>query len=371
VNVSRASFAVRPVPAPEALAIRAALLQAMREPAPAARTLAESALQADPKLALAHEVLGRIADSEGRPGDAREAFARAVDNGSQSYFAHYRLAQLLWKTDADRPTLERMAAVLEKASELNPDDPWSLSFLADTRVDLEKADTALEPARKAVQLAPGEAHHRQALARVLGNMGRIDEAQQEAGRGLALAKDDKSRAYSREQMVWLARLRDHAASTAAAPATAEETSAPVASETAEAVPAETSKAPAQGASKQGARSGQPMRHPCAAGDAKGCRDWLAAAETACAGGSIDACTSAGSAYTGAPGVTPDPAKAIRMLEKACAGKSQDGCVNLAVNLVNNGRAEDRTRALDLLAKACAAGHQPACGLRTQIESMRR
>jgi hypothetical protein len=35
------------------------------------------------------------------------------------------------------------------------------------------------------------------------------------------------------------------------------------------------------------------------------------------------------------------------------------------------RAEDRTRALDLLAKACAGGHGAACGLRTQIESMRR
>jgi len=208
VNVDRASFAVRPVGEAEAQALRAAFLSAMREPIPAARALAESALKADPKQPIAHEVMGLIADDEKKRDEARDAFGRAVDNGSLSFWAHYRLAQLLWKRDADRPTLERIAKALEKSAELNPDYAWALSFLGDTRVALDDAAGALEPARKAVALAPGESYHRRTLARVLSAAGQLDAAQQEAGRALALAKEEDDKGEARELLAWIARQQE-------------------------------------------------------------------------------------------------------------------------------------------------------------------
>jgi len=210
VNVDRASFRSRPVPPPEADALRAAFLSAMQEPPAAARALAEGALKADPRQPLAFEVMGLMADDEKRTDDARTAFAQAVENGSQSYWAHYRLAQLLWKPDNDRATRERIAQALEKATQLNPDHAWSFRYLADTRVNLEDAAGAMEPARKAVLLAPGEPWHRRTLARVLGHAGQLDAAQQEAGRALALSKDEENKRQSREMLVWLAKKREAA-----------------------------------------------------------------------------------------------------------------------------------------------------------------
>lgn len=360
VNVDRASFRMRPVGAPEAAALRAAFLSAMREPAPAARALAESAQKADPNQPVAHEVVGLIADDENRPDEARPAFALAVEHGSQSFYAHYRLAQLLWKPGNDRGTLERIAKVLEKSAQLNPDHAWSHRYLADTRVSLGDAAAALEPARKAVLLAPGEPFHRSTLARVLGSVGQLDAAQQEAGRSLALAKTDEEKRQARELMVWLSRKRDAATAPTAAAATSD-AGAPVPAS----VSTEGDTSP-----DEGGRTIPLDRHPCEMNDPKLCRSWLAQAGTACAGGSLEACSSAGWAYSGAPGVTPDPAKAARMLEKACSGGLQEGCINLAVNLANRRTPEALSRALDLLAKACAAGSKQACALQASLKARR-
>jgi TPR repeat protein len=359
VNVDRAAFRLRPVSAPEATALRAAFQSAIDEPAPVARALAESALSADPRQPLAHEALGLIADRENRPDDARAAFALAVENGSQSYWAHYRLAQLLWKPDNDRATLERIARALEKSSQLNPDHAWSFSYLADTRVDLDDAAGAMSPARQAVLLAPGEPYHRRSLARVLGHAGQLDAAQQEAGRALALSKSENEKRQSREMLVWISRKREAAAAAASpAAARADEDSQPSTTATLE-------------TDERGGRTIRLDKHPCEMKDAGACQGWLAAAEKACAEGSLEACNSAGWAYTAAPGVTWDPAKAARLLEKACTGGHQDSCVNLAVNLANRQTPEALDRALELLTKACAAKARQACELQASLRASRR
>lgn len=362
VSVDRASFRVRPVAAPEAAALRAAFLQAMQEPAAEAQALAESALRADPAQPVAHEVLGLIADAANRPDDARASLARAVDNGSRSYFAHYRLAQLLWAPNNDRATLARIASVLEQAAQLNPDHHWSLRYLADTRVSLGEAQAALDPARKAVRMAPGESDHRRTLARVLGNLGELDAAQQEAGRALALATTDEDKRYARETLGWLSEIIRAAKTSPGAPAAATAGPAPA---------TENVGSVEENARGEGGRTIALDKHPCERNDAGLCRSWLAAAETACQEGSLEACSSAGWAYTGAPGVERDPAKAVRMLEKACAGGHQLGCVNLAVNLAARQTPEARKRALDLLSRACATGGAEACRLKASMEATRR
>ena len=62
-----------------------------------------------------------IADGEGRRDDARDAFGRAVEHGSQGFYAHYRLAQLLWKPDNDPAHPPRgSAAALDEGGPAQP-----------------------------------------------------------------------------------------------------------------------------------------------------------------------------------------------------------------------------------------------------------
>ena len=365
VNVDRASFPVRPVPPAEAKAWRASYMSAMDEPAPLTRALAESALAADRAEPVAHEVLGVLADKESRVEDAREAFARAVENGSLSYHAHYRLAQLLWKPDNDPATLARIAAVLEKAVQLNPDHAWSHRYLADTRVSLGNASTALEPARKAVVLAPGESNHRRTLARTLGALGQLDAAQREAAIAQGVARTEEDKRHGRELLAWVIAERAAAAARAAATSATSAPAAPPATPPAAASSAQKTP-PAEGGRTVAAE------HPCEVNDPQQCRRWLVAADKACAEGTLEACNSAGWAYSaGPPGAERDPAKATRMLEKACAGGIQLACVNLAVNLAAGRNPEDLKRALDLLSNACAAGSAEACRLKASLQATRR
>jgi TPR repeat protein len=125
-------------------------------------------------------------------------------------------------------------------------------------------------------------------------------------------------------------------------------------------------------SDEGGRTIRTDKHPCEWNDPQACRRWLAAADKACADGSLEACSSAGWAYSAAPpGAERDPAKAARMLEKACAGGHQMGCVNLAVNLAGRQTPEALTRALELLSKACAKGTVEACSVRASLLAARR
>ncbi len=353
VNVDRATFRTRPMPPSEVAALKAAYVLAMREPAASAHALAQQALKANPDEPLAYEVLGLIADAEDRDADAADAYGKAMDRGSQGYYAHYRLAQLLWKPDNDSATLARMAAALEKATRINPDSPWAQSYLAEVRVRLDDPAGAREPARKAVALAPGEPSHRRTLARVLGELGQLDDATAEAGRSLALAKTDEQKRQGREMLSWLASKKLAPVMKSATPSTA----ALVATTT------EAARTKVQVLDED--------THPCATDDARLCAWWLAESEKACGAGSLEACSSAGWAYTGGRTAPRDPVKAAPLLEKACTGGLQPACVNLAVVLANRKAPDDMKRAMELATGACAAGVEAACDLKAQLKIRQR
>lgn len=353
VDVDRAAFQTRPVAPSEATALKAIFSLAMREPPAAAETLAKQALQANPDEAVAYEALGLVADEADHESEAAEAYGKAMDRGSRSYYAHYRLAQLLWKPDNDAPTLARMTAALEKAIEINPDSPWAQSYLAQVRLRRGDAAGAREPARKAATLAPGEPSHRRTLARVLGELGQLDDATGEAGRSLALSKTDDQKRQAREMLGWLASkklapvMKAETPSTAALVATTTE-----AAETRVQVLVDDTQ-------------------PCATDDARLCAWWLAESEKACAAGSLEACSSAGWAYTGGRTSPRDPVKAAPLLQKACTGGLEPACVNLAVVLANRNKPDDLKRAIELATRACAAGIDEACGLEAQLKIRQR
>ena len=72
---------------------------------------------------------------------------------------------------------------------LHPDSPHILRRLAAVRVKLGRAEPALDAARRAVLLAPGDGAAQLALAQVLRAIGRIDEAREQLNQAVRSAPD--------------------------------------------------------------------------------------------------------------------------------------------------------------------------------------
>jgi tetratricopeptide (TPR) repeat protein len=202
LKVDAAGFTTRTLSSGESAAVRASLHAAMRRPGEA-RALLDQAKQAAPDLAAVWEVEAALAEAERDTERARAAYAKAVDLGSTSFRAHYRLAQLSWRADADEEAFKRIEKNLERTIELNHDYAPGYSFLAEVKARLRHAAEALPLARRAVALEPENSYHHVALARVLWAAGNREEALREARAGLAAAKDERDRRQADEMVAFL------------------------------------------------------------------------------------------------------------------------------------------------------------------------
>jgi tetratricopeptide (TPR) repeat protein len=205
VNVPESGFGMRTLNPAESAADRAALHAAMGRPVEG-RALAQEAIHANAALAAPYETEGVLSDAEGKRDEALASFTKAVELGSTNFYAYYRQAQLLWSQDADSATRGRIEKSLERAIELNDESAASYSFLADTKIELDRADDAIGLARRAVTLEPGASYHRATLARALSRTSKQEEALQEAGKALALAKDATERRRAEELIAYLKRV---------------------------------------------------------------------------------------------------------------------------------------------------------------------
>jgi tetratricopeptide (TPR) repeat protein len=118
VPVDTATFQVRPVPAPEADAVRADVLintQRNKE----AEALLETSLRDDPNNALAHEAMGSLKFREGDIAAAQKWYAEAVQLDSQSYLAHYYFAAMSMQS-SNRDHDAAIESSLRAAIKLNP-----------------------------------------------------------------------------------------------------------------------------------------------------------------------------------------------------------------------------------------------------------
>jgi tetratricopeptide (TPR) repeat protein len=176
----------------------------MNRPAEA-RAFAAEAAKADPTLPGPWEIEAELADADDHRDQARAAFAKAAEAGSRRAHVYYRLAQLEWVRDADKPRLERLASTLEKAREMEPGSADTLSFLADIRSDLGEHDEALALARKAVEIEPAESYHRVTLARALWNARQPEQAVQMARSALQAAESDSERQRAQSFLDFAAR----------------------------------------------------------------------------------------------------------------------------------------------------------------------
>jgi tetratricopeptide (TPR) repeat protein len=204
VDTRLEAYATRALSAGEAAARRGEMLVAMNRPAEA-RAFAAEAAKADPTLPGPWEIEAELADADDHRDQARAAFAKAAEAGSRRAHVYYRLAQLEWVRDADKPRLERLASTLEKAREMEPGSADTLSFLADIRSDLGEHDEALALARKAVEIEPAESYHRVTLARALWNARQPEQAVQMARSALQAAESDSERQRAQSFLDFAAR----------------------------------------------------------------------------------------------------------------------------------------------------------------------
>jgi Flp pilus assembly protein TadD len=322
------ALTTRTLPAAEVAGLQAAVHLALRRPVEAQAAIRE-ARTADPSSPVSYDAEGLLADSDGDKPRATQAYAQAVQLGSTNAYCHYRAAQLSWKPQPDATLLAALRQRLERAIQLNGSFAYSHSFLAEVLVDQGDGQAALAPAQRATTLEPGESYHRIALARVLHQLGRDDEARKSAEQGLLLADNDGERSnaerfllYLKEDVRYAEERAQHNASTA-----------------------------------------------CEAGDAAACVKILPDLDRACSEGQARTCTYLSWLYTQDAGVPKDAEKAASYVERACTAGDKRSCVEHAWKLVGGeGVAKDEARGIAALRSLCDAPFYPACTRLAVVES---
>jgi tetratricopeptide (TPR) repeat protein len=190
-TVKRESFPNRPLSASESAARLALFHVAMNRPVEA-RTAITQARKPPASLPDTFLAEALLLDREGKTDEARVAYEGAVENGSRSAYAHYRLATLRWRPQPDRDTLAGIEKLLLNAVSLNNSHAPSSAFLGEVRSVLGSGE-ALPFVRRAIALAPGEPGHRLTAARILLRQQAYVEALKEANAALALARTDEER----------------------------------------------------------------------------------------------------------------------------------------------------------------------------------
>ena len=199
-------FTTRALPPGEAAVLRGYLHVATNRPVEA-RALAAEAAKADPTLPGPWEIEGALLDTDNHREEGKAAYTKAAEAGSKSAYVYYRLAQLEWVRNPDRALQEKLAARLETARQLDPANAYALSFLAEVRSSLGQREEALQLATQAVQSDPAVTYHRMALARILWDLHRPDDAVRAAESAMKTADNETERQEVQEFLAFAARSR--------------------------------------------------------------------------------------------------------------------------------------------------------------------
>ena len=188
MRIAAKDFALKPIDAAGVLTIRAGFHLAMQRPAEARQAIDEARRLA-PQLAAIYDAEGQLFDRDSTVGEARRAYEQAVRFGSTDFYSYTRLAALS-SEGATQDLLANVRGWLLRAVELNDRYPLTYQWLCNILLRMSRPGEALAPARKAVELGPGQFQSRLSLAEVLERLSQRDEALQEARAALALASTD-------------------------------------------------------------------------------------------------------------------------------------------------------------------------------------
>jgi Tfp pilus assembly protein PilF len=155
-----------------------------------ARAATDEALQADSKIALAHEANGLIAYQDRDFQTAEKEFTRSIELSPTSYVSYFFEAQA--RLRGGRTEFEELPEItdtLEKAIALNPQFAAAYAALANFyAMHTETHDKALATSKKAIELEPGNLTYATSYGFVLLNLGKTADAKVLAERIKAVAR---------------------------------------------------------------------------------------------------------------------------------------------------------------------------------------
>ena len=146
-----------------------------------------------------------ILDRQKQQADAKAAYVKAVELGTTSAYAHYRLAMLIWQPRPSSETLKEIDGLLSKAIERNIRYAAAYAWLGEIRAANGTPDVGLGLIRRAISLEPRHASHRLRAAHVLLDQNKPHEARADAQAALALADDDRERREAQQLLDQIAK----------------------------------------------------------------------------------------------------------------------------------------------------------------------
>jgi tetratricopeptide (TPR) repeat protein len=192
LSVREDQYTARSLSQPEMLAARGDLFvhtNRLEE----AQAVLEEALRLDSRSTTANEGMGQLCLMRQDYARAQKYFAVAADLDSGSYLAQYYAARAAWEQGSEDQA-GNAEAYLRKAIAIHPQFVPAYSMLSSILIHNEaKRAEALEMARKAAELEPGEVRHQIHVGRILLAMDKVEEAQTIGQRALASAHTDADR----------------------------------------------------------------------------------------------------------------------------------------------------------------------------------
>lgn len=132
----------------------------------------QNATRLDPRLASAHNNLGRLLVAKGQRDDAAAEFERALALDPRFVQAHRSYGQLLLAESQ----LDRAASHFEAAIEIDPDEARTYHNLGVTRARQQRIPEAIAAYERAVALDPAFAPSHNNFGVLLARSGRVEEA---------------------------------------------------------------------------------------------------------------------------------------------------------------------------------------------------
>ncbi len=203
VSVEREKFPVRKLSPAESISSRAVVHAVMGRPVEGRAAIAQ-ARKADANDAAAYVAEALILDREDKTEEARAAYRKAVELGTTSAYAHYRLASLIWRPAPTAETLKEIDGLLSKAVDRNVRYADAYAWLGEIRAASGSGD-GIALIRRAITLEPREAPHRLRAPGVLLRQGKLAEARVDAQAALALAGNDGERSEAQELLDLIAK----------------------------------------------------------------------------------------------------------------------------------------------------------------------
>ena len=189
--INRDTFALRAMPPEEVATMRALVHVAFGDPSEAKAMLVR-ARPGGTEPAESYAVEALLLDRERQGAAALAAYRKAVELKSRNFYPHFRVALEMTQpgTRSDREGAERH---FRESIALNAEYAFAHAMLANLLVVGPRPESAVEPARRAVLLDPGDPQPRLILANVLRRTGQLAAANGIAMSARLLARSDTDR----------------------------------------------------------------------------------------------------------------------------------------------------------------------------------